>query len=188
MAARLGVAFEFWGGPAAAHRARLDDERRRLRDRHEEARHLRARDGHRPAALDLLAEDRDDRPRRPEHVAEANRDEPRLDLGAQRGGERIDVTLARVDDEDEWLERVARSPASTHDALVETLSLVAATDREHSEDRSPSTGRVDTSLALPSVGTVDSRLPCRWVPTPSQGRVRSTKEALWLAGPRDRSS
>jgi uncharacterized protein (DUF697 family) len=51
-------------------------------------------------------------------------------LGAQRGGDRLDTTLARIDDEDEWLERVARSPASSHDAILETLSLVAATDRE----------------------------------------------------------
>ena len=77
---------------AAAHRARLHDERRRLRDRHEEARHLGVRDRHRAAALDLAAEDRDHRARRAEHVAEAHRDEARLDLGVQR--ERLDDPLA----------------------------------------------------------------------------------------------
>ena len=49
----------------------------RLRDRHEVARHLRVRDGHRPAALDLAAEDRDHAARRAEHVAEAHGDEAR---------------------------------------------------------------------------------------------------------------
>ena len=48
---------------AAADRAGLDDERRRLRDRHEVARHLGVRDGQRPAALDLAPEDRHDRAR-----------------------------------------------------------------------------------------------------------------------------
>jgi tellurite resistance protein len=43
---------------------------------------------------------------------------------------RIDTSKARVEDEDEWLERVAKSPASSHDAILETLYLVAATDRE----------------------------------------------------------
>src|SRR5207253_8034117 len=38
---------------APADRARLDDELRGLRDRHEEARHLRMRHRHRPALLDL---------------------------------------------------------------------------------------------------------------------------------------
>lgn len=45
-------------------------------------------------------------------------------------GERIDTSNARVEDEDEWLERVARSPAHGHAALLDTLSLIAATDRE----------------------------------------------------------
>ena len=44
------------------------------------------------AALDLLAEDRDHRAGRAEHVAEANRDEAGVDLGVQR--ERLDDPLA----------------------------------------------------------------------------------------------
>src|SRR6266550_2338716 len=40
---------------ATADRAGLDDELRRLRDGHEEARHLRVGDGHRAAMLDLAA-------------------------------------------------------------------------------------------------------------------------------------
>src|SRR5581483_6213295 len=71
---------------AAAHRARLHDERRSLRDRHEEPGHLGARDGDGPAALDLPAEDRDHRARRAEHVAEAHRDEPGVDVVAEREG------------------------------------------------------------------------------------------------------
>src|ERR671931_320581 len=58
-------------------RARLDDQLRRLRDRHEEARHLRVRHRHWAALLDLAAEDRDHAPGRPEHVAEADGHEPR---------------------------------------------------------------------------------------------------------------
>src|SRR5581483_6663436 len=77
---------------AAAHRTRLDDERRRLRDRHEEARHLWARHRYGTAALDLPAEDRDHGAGRAEHVAEANRDEARLDVLAQ--SERLDDPLA----------------------------------------------------------------------------------------------
>ena len=46
-----------------------------LRDRHEVALHLRMGDGHRPAARDLAAEERDDASRRAEHVAEADGDE-----------------------------------------------------------------------------------------------------------------
>ena len=68
---------------AAAHRAGLDDERRRLRDRHEEARHLRVRDRDGAAALDLPAEDRDHRAGRAEHVAEPHRDEPGRDVGSR---------------------------------------------------------------------------------------------------------
>src|SRR5919197_377184 len=58
-------------------RSRLDDQLRRLRDRHEEARHLRVRHRHWAALLDLAAEDRDHAPGRPEHVAEPHRDEAR---------------------------------------------------------------------------------------------------------------
>jgi hypothetical protein len=45
-------------------------------------------------------------------------------------GERLDTSRARIEDEDEWLERVARSPAESHAALLDMLSLIAATDRE----------------------------------------------------------
>ncbi len=62
---------------AAADRARLDDQRHGLGNRHEVAGHLGMRDGQRAAALDLTAEDRDDAPRRAEHVAEAHRHEAR---------------------------------------------------------------------------------------------------------------
>src|SRR5207302_2620233 len=47
-----------------ADRARLDHERDRFRDRHEEARHLRVRDGHGAALRDLAPEDRDHAARR----------------------------------------------------------------------------------------------------------------------------
>jgi hypothetical protein len=62
---------------AAADRAGLDHERDRLRDRHEEARHLRVGHGHRAAALDLAAEERDHGAGRVEHVPEADGDELR---------------------------------------------------------------------------------------------------------------
>jgi hypothetical protein len=45
-------------------------------------------------------------------------------------GERIDTSKARIDDEDEWLERVAALHHNSHHALLDTLSLIAATDRE----------------------------------------------------------
>ena len=49
-----------------------DDQLHRLRDRHEVARHALVGDRHRAAARDLAAEDRHDRARRAEHVAEAH--------------------------------------------------------------------------------------------------------------------
>src|SRR5581483_4260881 len=76
----------------AAHRARLDDERRRLRDRHEEARHLGMTDRDGAAALDLPPEDRDHGAGRAEHVAEADGDEAGRHVLAQ--GERLDDPLA----------------------------------------------------------------------------------------------
>ncbi len=52
-------------------------------------------------------------------------------LGALPGaGGKLDTTKARVEDEDEWLERVARAPSESHGAILATLSLIAATDRE----------------------------------------------------------
>jgi uncharacterized protein (DUF697 family) len=45
-------------------------------------------------------------------------------------GERLDTSKARIDDEDEWLERVAALQHDSHHALLDTLSLIAATDRE----------------------------------------------------------
>ncbi len=45
-------------------------------------------------------------------------------------GEKLDVSAARMDDEDEWLDRLARTPAESHASILDTLYLVAATDRE----------------------------------------------------------
>jgi uncharacterized protein (DUF697 family) len=45
-------------------------------------------------------------------------------------GERLDTSKARVEDEDEWLSRLAQLPANSHAAVIDTLSLVAATDRD----------------------------------------------------------
>jgi uncharacterized protein (DUF697 family) len=45
-------------------------------------------------------------------------------------GERLDTSKAHVDDEDEWLARLAQLPERSHAAILDTLSLVAATDRE----------------------------------------------------------
>ncbi len=75
---------------AAADAAGLHDQLRGLVDRHEVARHLGVGDRHRPAARDLLAEDRHDRARRSEHVAEAHGDERRLVLDL---AERLDDPL-----------------------------------------------------------------------------------------------
>src|SRR5262249_58402200 len=75
-------------GPPPADRAGLDDERGRLGDRHEEARHLRVCDRDRAAPRDLPAEDRDDAAGRPQHVAEANGDKPGRDAFA--GAVRLD--------------------------------------------------------------------------------------------------
>ena len=64
--------------------AGADDELHGLRNRHEVARHLGVRDGHRAAVLDLAAEDRHDAARRGEHVAEADGDEARLGMTVTR--------------------------------------------------------------------------------------------------------
>jgi hypothetical protein len=61
---------------AGAEISGADYELNGLGDRHEIAGHLRVGDGHRPAPLDLAAEDRDHAPRRSQHVAEAHCDEP----------------------------------------------------------------------------------------------------------------
>ena len=78
---------------AAADRAGLHDERHRLRDGHEVARHLRM--GHRDGAalLDLAPEDRDHAARGVEDVAEANGDEARVDVRAVAVG--LDDPLAQ---------------------------------------------------------------------------------------------
>ena len=55
---------------ACRHRAGLNHQRRRFRDRHEIADHARVRNGHRPAARDLLAEQPNHRARAVEHIAE----------------------------------------------------------------------------------------------------------------------
>ena len=52
----------------------LEDQPRRLRDRHEEAGHLGVRDGQRHALAELALEERDDAPRGAEDVPEADRD------------------------------------------------------------------------------------------------------------------
>src|SRR5581483_4615919 len=78
--------------PGAADRARLDDQRDRLGDRHEVARHLRVGDADRAAALDLAAEDRDHAPRRAEDVAEPDGDEAGRDVPARAVG--LDDPLA----------------------------------------------------------------------------------------------
>ena len=80
---------------AALHeRAGADHELDRLRDRHEVARHVAMRDGHRAARGDLAAEDRHDGARRAEHVAEPDRAERRLRVALVGGldgplGERL---------------------------------------------------------------------------------------------------
>ena len=58
--------------PPCAERARPDDELHGLGDRHEVAGHPRVGDRDRPARRDLPPEDRHDRARRAEHVAEAD--------------------------------------------------------------------------------------------------------------------
>jgi uncharacterized protein (DUF697 family) len=70
-------------------------------------------------------------------------------LGARSGGERIDTTRARIDDEDEWLARVSLAPAASHDAILETLSLVAATDRELQTGERRLLRRVGKALGRP---------------------------------------
>ena len=78
---------------AAADRAGLHDERHRLRDGHEVARHLRMSHRHRTALLDLAAEDRDHAAGGVEDVAEANGDEARGDVLAVAVG--LDDPLAQ---------------------------------------------------------------------------------------------
>src|SRR5581483_3288809 len=67
----------------APDRAGLHDQRDRLRDRHEVARHLRVGDADRPAPLDLAAEDRDHAAAGAEHVAEPDGDEAGRDVRAR---------------------------------------------------------------------------------------------------------
>jgi uncharacterized protein (DUF697 family) len=43
---------------------------------------------------------------------------------------RMDTSNARVEDEDEWLDRLAKTPPGSHAAILDTLFLIAATDRE----------------------------------------------------------
>lgn len=47
---------------------------------------------------------------------------------AQRAQVALHTTLG--DDEEKWFEELARAPANMHDTLLDTLSLMAATDRE----------------------------------------------------------
>ena len=46
----------------------------------------------------------------------------------QRQGIELDTTLG--DDEEEWFELLVKTPRETHDALLDVLYLIAATDRE----------------------------------------------------------
>ncbi|MNZ53187.1 hypothetical protein D3C78_710580 [compost metagenome] len=62
---------------ACAHRAGLDHQLRRFRDGHEVAGDFRVGHGDRPAALDLLAEQRNHRAGRAQHVAETHHGEAR---------------------------------------------------------------------------------------------------------------
>ncbi|CRP55877.1 hypothetical protein PAERUG_P18_London_17_VIM_2_04_10_03768 [Pseudomonas aeruginosa] len=64
--------------PALPHRAGLDDQLGRLGNGHEVTGDARVGDRHRSATLDLLAEQRDDRARRAEDVAEADHGETGL--------------------------------------------------------------------------------------------------------------
>lgn len=45
-------------------------------------------------------------------------------------GQKLDLSTARLDDEDEWLDRLARTPPESHGSILDTLYLIAATDRE----------------------------------------------------------
>jgi hypothetical protein len=45
-------------------------------------------------------------------------------------GDRLDTSNARVEDEDDWLERLGRTAPVSHGAILDTLFLIAATDRE----------------------------------------------------------
>ena len=100
--------------PPAASEPGADDELHGLRDRHEEARHVRVGDRHRPARRDLAPEDRHDGARGVEHVAEAHRcvsgvliarvgglgGPLRERLGGAHHGRRVDGLVGRDLDED----------------------------------------------------------------------------------------
>jgi uncharacterized protein (DUF697 family) len=45
-------------------------------------------------------------------------------------GAKLDIAAARVDDEDAWLDRLAATLPESHGSILETLYLIAATDRE----------------------------------------------------------
>ena len=45
-------------------------------------------------------------------------------------GEKLDLSAAQLDDEDEWLDRLARTPQDSHGSILDTLYLIAASDRE----------------------------------------------------------
>ena len=65
--------------PPVRHRAGLQHQLRGFRNRHEEARDVRMRHRDRSAVIDLLEEQRHDRTRRSEHIAEPHHREARAD-------------------------------------------------------------------------------------------------------------
>ena len=70
-------------------------------------------------------------------------------LGAMEGGHPLDTRRARVDDEDDWLDRVAKAPPESHAAILDTLYLIAATDRELQTPERRLLRRVGKALGRP---------------------------------------
>ena len=64
-------------------------------------------------------------------------------------GDHLDTAGARVEDEDEWLDRIARVPVESHGAILEALYLVAATDRELQTPERRLLRRVGKALGRP---------------------------------------
>lgn len=64
-------------------------------------------------------------------------------------GEHLDTDRARVEDEDEWLDRIARTPVESRGAILEALYLVAATDRELQTPERRLLRRVGKALGRP---------------------------------------
>ena len=66
-----------------------------------------------------------------------------------KGGDRLDTSKARIDDEDEWLDRISSAPPESHLAILDTLFLVAATDRELQNGERRILRRVGKALRRP---------------------------------------